>query len=235
LTGLVHPPVVLVHGLVVSSRYMEPLAELLATDTRVYAPDLPGFGRSEKFGGLTETQSLARALDRWMDAVGLEQAIVVANSFGCQIVAHLAAEYPRRVRELVLLGPMVEPSARSILTLAARGLANVPLEPPSLAGIILRDLWAMGIPRALALLRTMLTDRIELTLPRIRARTHVVRGERDPLASRRWVEWLASQTPFGRAVEIEGAGHALNYNASDRVAQLVRNLIHEPCQVARAS
>jgi 2-hydroxy-6-oxonona-2,4-dienedioate hydrolase len=39
-----NPMVVLVHGLVVSSRYMVPAAELLAADYRVYAPDLPGFG-----------------------------------------------------------------------------------------------------------------------------------------------------------------------------------------------
>jgi 2-hydroxy-6-oxonona-2,4-dienedioate hydrolase len=37
-----------VHGLVVSSRYMVPLAEVLACWFDVYAPDLPGFGRSEK-------------------------------------------------------------------------------------------------------------------------------------------------------------------------------------------
>jgi 2-hydroxy-6-oxonona-2,4-dienedioate hydrolase len=44
----VGPPVVLVHGLVVSSRYMVPLAEVLARWFDVYAPDLAGFGRSEK-------------------------------------------------------------------------------------------------------------------------------------------------------------------------------------------
>lgn len=42
------PAVVLVHGLVVSSRYMVPTLKRLARDYRVYAPDLPGFGESEK-------------------------------------------------------------------------------------------------------------------------------------------------------------------------------------------
>jgi 2-hydroxy-6-oxonona-2,4-dienedioate hydrolase len=41
------PPVVLVHGYGMSSRYMAPLAEALACDFQVYAPDLPGFGRSD--------------------------------------------------------------------------------------------------------------------------------------------------------------------------------------------
>lgn len=39
------PVVVLVHGLVISSRYMEPLALALAANGyRVLAPDLPGYG-----------------------------------------------------------------------------------------------------------------------------------------------------------------------------------------------
>ncbi len=39
-------PVVLVHGLGVSSRYMLPTLALLAPRYRVFAPDLPGFGHS---------------------------------------------------------------------------------------------------------------------------------------------------------------------------------------------
>ncbi|WP_292510847.1 alpha/beta fold hydrolase, partial [Methylobacterium sp.] len=41
-------PVILVHGLGMSSRYMIPLARHLAPHFRVYAPDLPGFGLSDK-------------------------------------------------------------------------------------------------------------------------------------------------------------------------------------------
>ncbi|HXH11016.1 MAG TPA: alpha/beta fold hydrolase [Alphaproteobacteria bacterium] len=39
-------PVVLIHGLAVSSRTLLPTAMRLAANRRVYAPDLPGFGRS---------------------------------------------------------------------------------------------------------------------------------------------------------------------------------------------
>src|SRR5215217_659764 len=41
-------PVVLLHGLVVSSRYMVPTAEQLASHHSAYALDLPGFGKSAK-------------------------------------------------------------------------------------------------------------------------------------------------------------------------------------------
>src|SRR5436305_13415472 len=44
-----HPeiPIVLVHGLGVSSRYMTPLATEWAREHAVYVPDLPGYGQAK--------------------------------------------------------------------------------------------------------------------------------------------------------------------------------------------
>ncbi len=41
------PPVVLVHGIGVASRFMVPIAELLAPHHPVYAPDLPVSARAQ--------------------------------------------------------------------------------------------------------------------------------------------------------------------------------------------
>src|SRR5215218_4481513 len=41
-------PLVLVHGIGVASRFMVPIAEVLAPYHRIFAPDLPGFGESAK-------------------------------------------------------------------------------------------------------------------------------------------------------------------------------------------
>ena len=42
------PTIVLVHGVAASSRYLVPFAEHLARRARVYVPDLPGYGRSDR-------------------------------------------------------------------------------------------------------------------------------------------------------------------------------------------
>ena len=65
-------PVVLVHGQVISSRYMVPTAELLAPEFRVFAPDLPGFGLSGKPKRVLTVPELADALTGWMKANVLE-------------------------------------------------------------------------------------------------------------------------------------------------------------------
>jgi 2-hydroxy-6-oxonona-2,4-dienedioate hydrolase len=74
---------------------MVPLAEVLACWFDVYAPDLPGFGRSEKPSRALDVPELADALARWLDTQRMEQAAFVVNSFGCQVVADLAVRHPR--------------------------------------------------------------------------------------------------------------------------------------------
>ena len=91
------PPIVLVHGFVVSSRYLLPIAGQLARDFRVYLPDLPGFGLSEKPAYALNVSELADALAAWLRVVGLGPVTLLGNSFGCQVLAELAARYPEVV------------------------------------------------------------------------------------------------------------------------------------------
>jgi 2-hydroxy-6-oxonona-2,4-dienedioate hydrolase len=67
------PAVILVHGLVVSARYMIPAMKRLALRHRVYAPDLPGFGNSGKPARVPGVPGLTDALDCWMRKLGLER------------------------------------------------------------------------------------------------------------------------------------------------------------------
>lgn len=53
------PVVILVHGLIISSLYMLPTLRRLARFVRVYAPDLPGYGRSSKLRHAPTVSELA--------------------------------------------------------------------------------------------------------------------------------------------------------------------------------
>jgi len=77
----------------------------LAKHRRVVAPDMLGFGYSER----PEDQVYNR--ERWvkhaigvMDELGLDQVDLVGNSFGGGLSLSLAIEHPERVRRLVLMG-----------------------------------------------------------------------------------------------------------------------------------
>jgi 2-hydroxy-6-oxonona-2,4-dienedioate hydrolase len=226
-TTEVSPPVILVHGLVVSGRYMLPTLRHLALSCKVYAPDLPGFGRSEKPPRVLDVAALSDALARWMGAVGLGSAALVGNSLGCQIVADLAARHPELVEWIVLQGPTMDPRARSVPQQIARFLLDAPREPSSLLPIQLRDYLAAGPRRAWRTFVYALENRIEDNLPRVEMPALVVRGSRDPICPQRWAEEAAGLLPRGRLVVVPGAAHTLNFAQPAEFADLIREFFEE--------
>ena len=80
--------------------------EALATKYRVIVPDMPGYGRSTKtldqrdpFG------ALADAIRGLLDALGIDTAHLIGNSYGGAAALRLALDSPGRVDKLVLMGP----------------------------------------------------------------------------------------------------------------------------------
>jgi 4,5:9,10-diseco-3-hydroxy-5,9,17-trioxoandrosta-1(10),2-diene-4-oate hydrolase len=78
---------------------------------RLLLVDLPQFGKSEKvqIDGLKLTFH-AGVLRNFMDALGIDRAAFVGNSFGGQVGVKVAIDHPERVRSLVIIGsaPVVQ-------------------------------------------------------------------------------------------------------------------------------
>lgn len=218
--GAPGPPVVLVHGLGVSSRYMLPLARRICPHHPVHCPDLPGFGRTPGPRALGPAR-MAGVLAGWMHAAGLEGAVVVGHSLGCQTVAHLAARHPALVRHAVLLSPTFDASARGMVPQALRWLGSMPWERPAILPVLAREYVDSGSRRILATLRRGLDDHIEEVLPRVPRPVLVVRGARDPLVPARWAAELARRAPLGALATVPGRSHAINFSAPGAVATLV--------------
>ena len=221
------PAVVLVHGLGVSSRYMMPTAVRLSTHARVFAPDLPGCGLSDKPPRALSIPELADALAAWMKACRLEQAVLVGNSLGAQIIVDFAVRYPERVLRAVLVAPTIDPRARVFMRQVMRLLLDALREPLSLTPLAIGDYLRAGLFRASRTLSYALVDRIEDKLPLMRARTLVVRGGKDPIVPQRWMEDATALLPSARLVVIPHAAHAVNYNAPDELADEVLRFMNE--------
>ncbi len=214
--------VVLVHGVGVSSRYMVPTLLRLAPFYRVYAPDLPGFGRSDHPRDVLGPAELAGALAAWMEAMGLGPAVVLGNSMGCQVIVELALRHPHHVARAVLVGPTGDSQAPALLPVLLRGAVDVLGEPPSLWPWLVRDYFRAGPLWTLRTLRRGLRDSLERKLPEMRVPTLVVRGGRDRIVARRWVEDMARLLPRGELVEIPNATHAANFSAPAELTRVVR-------------
>ena len=82
----------------------------LAEQRRVIAPDMAGFGYSQRRGvGDYNMDAWVEQAVGLMDALDLEKADLVGNSFGGALALALAIRHPRRVRRLVLMGSVGVP------------------------------------------------------------------------------------------------------------------------------
>lgn len=219
-------PVVLVHGLVIASRYMVPTARELAPLCGVYAVDLPGYGDSVKPRNILGLSELADALAAWMDALKLRSAHLAANSFGCQILAEFALRHGDRVNRLVFQGPTVDPVARTARQQLVRLILNSSREGPGLGWITLVDYVKAGLPRIRATIRMAMRDRIEDKLPGVVQPTLVVRGGRDPVVPQRWAEEVTRRLPRGELRVLPGLGHTINYTAPKEFVAAMRPFLH---------
>lgn len=223
-------PIVFVHGLGVSTRYMEPTMAQLAQHFHVAGPDLPGFGRSGTPPSALDLRELATALEAWLDARGIGPAIFVGNSYGCQVIVECVVRAPHRVVGIVLNAPTMDPAHRTVFGQLMRVIADVPREPWRLALIVARDYFRAGPFRLLATLGHALADHVEEKLPLISRPTLVVCGARDPVVTVRWASEVArlvgieSPGAPGATLQCVGdAAHALPFDDPDTFAEIIRN------------
>lgn len=97
-------PVILIHGLADEADTWRHLISPLATYNRVIAPDLPGFGRSEKPKRSYTISFFLNVLTDLLDTLAVERAILIGHSLGALIAQSFALQSPQRVNRLVLIG-----------------------------------------------------------------------------------------------------------------------------------
>ncbi|TMB79105.1 MAG: alpha/beta hydrolase [Chloroflexi bacterium] len=119
--------VVFVHGLG-SSGYMEwrhNLEEVTGRH-RVFAPDLPGYGRTDKPRVRYTVPYFARFIRRYMEDRGLRSAALVGASLGGRIALEVALEQPKLVRKLVLVNTLGLGRPKVRMAQMAYGLVTIP-------------------------------------------------------------------------------------------------------------
>ena len=205
-------PVVLVHGLGMSHRYLMPTARALAPTCTVYVPDLPGHGPSIRPPHAQTVGEQTELLAGWLDAMGLDRAAFLGNSMGCQVIVELAAARPERVAGAVLVAPTMDPRAPHVRQLAARLVRDMVHERPRLWWVSAADYLRTGPLRVLRTLESAVHDPIACYLPAVRCPVLVVNGSLDPIVPQRWARRVAARLPRGRLVVVPGAPHAVNYS-----------------------
>jgi pimeloyl-ACP methyl ester carboxylesterase len=97
------PPLILLHGGASDCTDWIPAMEALGADFTIYAPDLPGFGRSHRNGEGYYLEDFVTFLEEFILAHGLERVILGGHSFGGRICLGLVLRRPDLAERLVLV------------------------------------------------------------------------------------------------------------------------------------
>ena len=132
-------PVVLLHGWPQHWYAWRKLLPLLAGDYRLICPDLRGFGWTDAPSHGYATPDLVDDVIALLDALGLDQVLLVGQDRGGWLGFHLCLRAPQRVRRYLALGA-IHPywSVRRLLPHAWRSWYTVLIETPLLGRFMVR-------------------------------------------------------------------------------------------------
>ncbi len=234
------PPLLLIHGLGATRRIWEPQHDRLAAERDVIAVDMPGFGESPSLAAAPTPAALAAALAALCDDLGIERPHVAGNSLGGWVALELAKAGraaslclispaglwsrplgPRRVdsrawarRLRPLVGPLVR-SRRARAAMLRSTLARPDLiSADDAEALIAAWIDAPAYDAANAEMRRgVCTDLDRVTVP-----TTIAWGEHDGLVAPPKPE---RRPPGSRLIVLEGCGHTPNWDAPERIAELL--------------
>ncbi len=231
------PPLILIHGFLANHLEFDDIIDPLARRFRVLAPDLPGFGESEKPNPARHQygiESFAEAIADLIAAYGLGRAFVVGHGMGGAVGITLTANCAELVPRLIVIDPICYPFPIRFKT----RLALLPV----VGGVIFKQLYGRrsfrryfhdtvygpsasipfartdqfyehfntpsGRESAFAVLKSMLDTRpVVARVTRIRQPTLVVWGRDDRIIPAAFALKLAREIPEAR-LELMDTGHS---------------------------
>jgi pimeloyl-ACP methyl ester carboxylesterase len=238
------PAVVMIHGAGMDHIVWALPARSLAHRGRsVLAIDLPGHGRSDG-PALTSIGAMAGWVVRFMDAAGLADAALVGHSMGSLISLETAAQAPKRVRRLAMLGvasrmpvhPDLLKAATSDRPHAADLIASWAHGPAGhFGGNPAPGLWRMGGAQRLlnqaedGVLASDLAacDAYDTaaSAAKVKCPSLLLLGALDRMTPSGKARALAEALPDGQTILIPGAGHMMMSETPDAVIDALLDFV----------
>lgn len=126
--GDLKTPVILLHGLGDEADTWRHVLPFIHTSYRAIAPDLPGFGRSEKLKRKYTIPFFVDTVIELLDALSISRVVLAGHSTGAIIAQAVAMKQPERVEKLILIsGSLVSKENRfnpGLLFFLAPGLGE---------------------------------------------------------------------------------------------------------------
>ena len=224
------PPLVLIHGAGGTHLYW-PAEVRRLLGYRVYAPDLPGHGKSGG-RGRQSIASYADSLLDWLTELGIHSAVFAGHSMGSAIALSTALDHPERAAGLILVG------SGAHLRVAPELLASAESPTTYLNAVKMVVDWSFSAstsPR----MKELAGQRMAETRPsvlhgdfracnefveiervdQIRQPTLIVCGLEDKMTPLRFSQYLVERIPGSKLLTIPEAGHMVQLEKPRLVAE----------------
>lgn len=232
------PPVILIHGAGGNHLSWPPQIRRLAEET-IYAPDLPGHGKSEGIG----RQSMDEYADdviAFMKSLKIRAAVMAGISMGGAIALTLALKYPKQVSGLVLLGS----GAKMRVASTVLETAGSPNTFESTVDFVNANCFSAGAPQNLVQLskQNMLKIRPPVLLgdflachefdaadqlEKIKIPALLLCGAEDRMMPPKFSESLRDGISNSQLHIVERAGHMVMLEQPDQVADLLKKFLDD--------
>jgi pimeloyl-ACP methyl ester carboxylesterase len=230
------PPVVLIHGAGGTHLYWPSEIRRLP-GYRIFAPDLPGHGKSTG-RGMQSVKEYSRVILDWLGAIGIHSAVFVGHSMGSAIAISLALDHAEHVLGLGLIG------AGARLRVAPELLENAASPATFYSAVETLVGWSFG-PQTPEQLTELAAQRMAKTRPsvlygdflacdafdeverinEIAQPVLVVCGADDKMTPARYAQYLADSIPKATLKTIPGAGHMVMLEKSQATAAVLSEFL----------
>lgn len=219
---------VLLHGIGLSHHEFSGLARLLSTVGRVVSFDLAGYGSTPRPNHQMSMEDHATRIGAKLRQLGTRPAIVVGHSMGAQFAIELARQSPELVERVVLVGPVVDSSRRTLTAQAIALARDSALEPVPTQLMVLGDYLRCGPRWFLAQAIVMRDYPTEEAITSVPHPLLIIRGENDRIANAEWCEFLARQAPNGMVDTIPSRRHDVVHSDPAATAASILGFLDSP-------
>jgi non-heme chloroperoxidase len=211
---------------------------MLPQQLRVYAYSQRGHGVSDRPDSGYSFKDLSNDLAQFMDAMGVQSAVLVGHSMSSGVVRQFALDYPERVRGLVLeagfatwkgspvleafwnetISKLEDPIDRSFAEEFQRSTLKRPV-PPEFFNMVVGE--SLRLPARVwkDIFRNFMEVDFSADTRTITAPTIIVWGDQDTFADLAEQQKLQAAIPGSRLITYAGTGHGMHWEEPEKFAR----------------
>tara|TARA_R110000772_G_scaffold232416_8_gene343803 strand:+ start:2814 stop:3638 length:825 start_codon:yes stop_codon:yes gene_type:complete len=248
-------PLLLIHGIPTNRALWRNVMPTLAANHRVITPDLLNFGESDMpVDTDVSINAQSRIIRKFMDALGISRANIVAHDIGGGVAQLIAVKHPEKVNRLVLIDsvcfdswpipefePLLEPGVEQetsveefvgiLRDFMPKGVYDSSVMTEELIKLYVAQ-WSSEQGKA-ALFRNMrrlnseYTQAIAGDLKALPHKTLVLWGDKDNFQKPKYAPMLTDAIPKASLIWLEDAGHWVIDEQPDKVCTLINTFLED--------